>query len=319
MSTIVRNTQDGNAGRRGSSARVVVGVDGSSDSVAALRAGAWAASLRGASLTAATVWAAPLLHGQAQSGVPDPRAAEAQRRSLAEAFQGNALVPVETVLLQGAPATVLVNESAGADLLVVGSRGHGGFAGLLLGSVSMACTLHAHCPVLVMHSGDTLTDEQESSTGARVVVGVGGGPSSVEVLRAAAQAAEEMDAELLALSAWRDRGRTLDSTFDSEDELQAGAERNLEQQLTDAFPDGRPRHLRSELREGPPAAVLVEASQTADLLVVGRLGRSRSAAVLLGSVSVPVAEHAACPVLVVPGGPAESAGASRSRVADSGD
>ena len=60
-------------------------------------------------------------------------------------------VELEPVLRKGRPASVLIEESKAADLLVVGSRGHGGFVGLLLGSVSQECAEHAHCPVLIVH------------------------------------------------------------------------------------------------------------------------------------------------------------------------
>ena len=59
---------------------------------------------------------------------------------------------VEVRLAQGHPRHVLIEESKSADMLVLGRRGHGGFGGLLLGSVSSACVAHAHCPVLVVHS-----------------------------------------------------------------------------------------------------------------------------------------------------------------------
>jgi len=62
-------------------------------------------------------------------------------------------VEIERRVVEGRPAAVLVNESQGADLLVVGSRGHGGFAGLLLGSVSQQCAHHAACPVVIVHRG----------------------------------------------------------------------------------------------------------------------------------------------------------------------
>ena len=62
-------------------------------------------------------------------------------------------VPVRPLVTEGVAAEVLLHEAKGADLLVVGSRGHGGFASALLGSVSMYCVLHAHCPVLVLRDG----------------------------------------------------------------------------------------------------------------------------------------------------------------------
>jgi nucleotide-binding universal stress UspA family protein len=61
-------------------------------------------------------------------------------------------VKIEQRVIQGAPAAVLVEESQDADLLVVGSRGHGGFAQLLLGSVSQQCAQHSECPVVIVHA-----------------------------------------------------------------------------------------------------------------------------------------------------------------------
>ena len=61
-------------------------------------------------------------------------------------------VEIERRVVEGAPGAVLVEESRGADLLVVGSRGHGGFAGLLLGSVSQQCAHHAECPVVIVRA-----------------------------------------------------------------------------------------------------------------------------------------------------------------------
>ncbi len=282
---------------------IVVGVDGSADSIAALRAAAWAAGLRRARLVAVTAWTGATVDGTGGELMPDLQSAAETvlRDAIEEAFHGRPLVPVEAIVRAGTPTGVVVDESRDAELLVVGSRGGGGFSGLLLGSVSMAATMHAHCPVLVLHSGDALTPEQESPTGARVVVGVGGGRASSEVLRVAAQVAKEVEAELLAVAAWRYPGSMPERLAEYGRRLREAAQETLDARIADAFPDGPPSMLRTELREGSPAEVLVEASRTADLLVVGRRGHGELSALLLGSVSLPVAEHAACPVLVVPG------------------
>jgi nucleotide-binding universal stress UspA family protein len=243
------------------------------------------------------------MYGTAPLVLPEARdeAEKTLQQALADALGPTPLVPVVAQVTPQIPAAALVTASHDADLLVVGSRGHGGFSGLLIGSISMACTMHAHCPVLVVHEGGALSDTQEARSGARVVVGVGQGPGAVHVLRTAAQAAEELDAELLAVTAWKYRGRTPDGRPELRAEARAAAERHLAQQIAGAFLHGRPPRLRGEVREGTPAAVLVDASRTADIVVVGRAGHSQWAGVLLGSVSLPVVEHADCFVLVVPG------------------
>jgi len=282
--------------------RIVVGVDGSPDSLAALKAGAWAAAARGGSLTAVMAWGAPMTTSEALLMLPDLRD-EAQQRlngAILEALGPHPLVPVGSIVTSETTTAALVQASEGADLLVVGTRGHGGFTGLLVGSVSMACTMHAKCPVLVVHAGSALTDSQEARSGARVLVGVGDSLASVGVLRAAAQVAEELDAELLAVKSWVAPPTLPGSRPELHDEARATASHALERQVAAAFLDGRPPRLRTEIRPGTPAAVLVEGSRTADVVVVGRRGRSQWSAALLGSVSLPVAAHAACPVLVVP-------------------
>ena len=133
-------------------ARIVVGVDGSPASVAALRWAMGQAALTGADLLAVTSWQTPGQYGFEFYTVavdwPD-----VARRTLATALKeagDGSPADVRSLVLEGHPAHVLVEASAGAQLLVVGSRGHGGFAGMLLGSVSEYVIAHAACPVLVV-------------------------------------------------------------------------------------------------------------------------------------------------------------------------
>ncbi len=134
--------------------RIVVGVDGSPSSVAA---GEWAArqaELTHSSLHAITTWHSPTSFGYPMP-VPegfDP-AAEATKvldDTVAKLHATHPDVEIHTSVTEGYTAQILVEASVGADLLVVGSRGHGEFAGMLLGSVSEHCVTHAHCPVLVL-------------------------------------------------------------------------------------------------------------------------------------------------------------------------
>lgn len=133
---------------------IVVGVDGSPSSVQALRWALGQARLTGAVVRAITTWDFPASYGWAVAGDDidwEGSARAALERAVKEAVDDEATVPVEQDVVRGHPAHVLVHVAAGADLLVVGSRGHGGFTGLLLGSVSQHVVVHASCPVVVVH------------------------------------------------------------------------------------------------------------------------------------------------------------------------
>jgi nucleotide-binding universal stress UspA family protein len=143
---------------------IVVGVDGSEESIAALRWALEEARLRDTTVRALRAWELPyaspplepLLPGsgfpQFAVDVDEIRGAVEEQldRVVSEAVGDAAGVRIEQELVQGHAADELVKASKGADLLVVGSRGHGGFSGLLLGSVSQACVQHARCPVVVV-------------------------------------------------------------------------------------------------------------------------------------------------------------------------
>jgi nucleotide-binding universal stress UspA family protein len=136
--------------------RIVVGVDGSDSSKAALRWAIGQAKLIGGSVDAVTAWRYPTGYGWT------PVASEVDFEGDAKSTLTQALgevsgldpeVPVRPLVAEGHAAEVLLRTAEGADLLVVGSRGHSGFAAALTGSVSLYCVLHAHCPVLVLRDG----------------------------------------------------------------------------------------------------------------------------------------------------------------------
>ena len=136
-------------------ARIVVGVDGSAPADAALAFAREEARLRQATLVAVTAWHEPYVAPTVAPIGPDPGLlADAARSTLADALRGAGLDAagddVERVVERGGPAEVLLRAAEGADLLVVGSRGRGGFTGLLLGSVSQQVVHHARCPVVVV-------------------------------------------------------------------------------------------------------------------------------------------------------------------------
>jgi nucleotide-binding universal stress UspA family protein len=136
---------------------IVVGVDGSPGSRRALTWAASEAAVHGSDLVVLNVWEHTLLPpagsvSVSEHYVPEPsqRTADDLVQVIKEELGDEPPVPVQPRVKQGRPAKVLIEESADADLLVVGPRGHGGFAGLVLGSVSQHVAAYAKCPVAVV-------------------------------------------------------------------------------------------------------------------------------------------------------------------------
>jgi nucleotide-binding universal stress UspA family protein len=149
--------------------RVLVGIDGSSPARAALEFAVGEARMRGATLTAIMAVELPdyaWIDPYGTRAHPADDTLERSRRELDRmlAAAGTEGLDVDPVVTATPAPQALVDRSAGSDLLVIGSRGHGGFRGLVLGSVSMHCVLHAHCPVTVVHS-----EPQPAAEGRRTV------------------------------------------------------------------------------------------------------------------------------------------------------
>jgi nucleotide-binding universal stress UspA family protein len=146
------------AGGTGGAPRIVVGVDGSPSSRAALRWAVGQARLTGGTVDAVIAWQIPRMlenYGWAPIGADEARefARDASKRldaAISEEVGPADRGLVRSQAVRGHPARVLPGAAAGADLLVVGSRGHGSFADALLGSVGQHCVQHAPCPVLIM-------------------------------------------------------------------------------------------------------------------------------------------------------------------------
>lgn len=132
---------------------IVVGVDGSESSKDALRWAAGQALLTGAELHAVIAWRPPITYGYPADYTDVDFEADARKKleTVADEVLGpNPPVPVRIRVAEGHPAPVLIEAARGADLLVVGSHGHGMFAGMLLGSTSQHCVQHATTPVVVI-------------------------------------------------------------------------------------------------------------------------------------------------------------------------
>jgi nucleotide-binding universal stress UspA family protein len=141
---------------------VVVGVDGSAESIAALRWAARYATATGARVRALLAWHYPGVVGGPPEGVT-PEAIRAQTEeemqqtldaAIAKAYEGQETAGVEKSTAYGHPAQALIEASRAADLLVVGKQGHGAFTGMLVGSVSIHCVTGAFCPVVVVRGAN---------------------------------------------------------------------------------------------------------------------------------------------------------------------
>ncbi|MCF0096367.1 universal stress protein [Micromonospora sp. MH99] len=281
---------------------VVVGVDGSPSSLVAAEHGARAALLRSRPLLLVHGYLHPLGYGVPLNpydlGVPAPteesrKMLEKTAADLVDSWPG---LDVEARQVAGGPGATMVEESRRADLVVVGSRGLGGFTGLLLGSVGAQVAAHAHCPVLVIRP-----DEQPIDAAAPVLVGVDGSESSRLAVGYGATEAALRDVPLVLVHVSPlDGGRPLP---DEVDEAQAAYQAEAVRLLAEASAAVRAEHPDLVVREHPIRAAgaaqgLIEASDTASLLVVGTRGRHGFTGLLLGSVSQAAIQHARCPVLV---------------------
>jgi len=273
--------------------RIVVAYDGSPDAQTALT---WA--IRTALLTEQPVVAvvasaaddltpgASLLEGD---HLDEVRASAKQ--VLAEALLGDTAVEVRP----GPAVPVLLEASADASLLVVGSRGHGQVAGLVAGSVSQHLARHASCPVVVARP-------VSHPAAARIVVGVDGSGGSDAALEFACRRAELTGEDVVVLHGWRDGGATGTTRREVPGEFMARIAEE-ERLLSEAVAGVQAEHpdVRLEPEAIPVVSwrALADASGAATLVVVGSRGRGAFSGMLLGSVSQQVLHHAQCPVAVV--------------------
>jgi len=204
-------------------------------------------------------------------------------------------IAVETALFSGTAIPLLIEESANARTIVVGSRGLGGFTGLLLGSTAVALTAHARCPVVVVRT--------RVAGAGPVVVGVDGSPASESAIGFAFEAASTRGAPLTAVLSWTDV--LVESSFQAVrfsmdwSEVEDEQRRLLAERMAgwqEKYPDVVVE--RVVVRDRPVRA-LVRAAQHARLLVVGSHGRGGFTGMLLGSTGQALVHHAPCPVAVV--------------------
>lgn len=291
--------------------RFVVGVDGSSEATAALRWALDAAEVHHAEAEAVhAFWLASDRELQLSAMIELRHEAEELLRSVVEpATAAHPGVRVTRRVAEGSPARVLLEAASDAALLVVGSRGRGGFTGLLLGSVSQQCVHHASCPVAVVR-GAPRRDHPAGERPYTVVVGVDGSPASQRALRWAMADGRARHGRVRVIHAWLSPyDWQLETLYPvDEEKLRVAARERLEEAMAGVDPGDVA--VEAELVEGDPRRVLVDAAGDADLLVVGSHGRGRIGELLLGSVSSFCVHHGPGPVVVVRGqreGPRRSA------------
>jgi nucleotide-binding universal stress UspA family protein len=278
---------------------VIVATDGTESASVAVKWAALEARRRQAGLRIVYAYDSDWLETRFDIGAEYLDVAESLARAVvADARdRAHAVVPdlrIETDTLPGHTIPRLLEVAEGADLLVLGSRGRGGFAGMLLGSVSQRLATHAPCPVAVVRDG--------AFTDGPVVAGVDDSPSAEQVLPTAFAAAAERDTTLIVIRsylpmipAWL---TPLPGEAPNPPEDPTERER-LEKQLApwrQRYPQVR---VETVLTYDGAAAALVGATKHAALTVVGSHGHGTVAAALLGSTVLQLLHHADCPVMVV--------------------
>lgn len=287
-----------------------MGYDGSDHAKAAVEWAAAEASSRGAGLTLMSAFVPPTSGAAFGYGAflsPDAMADIVDRARAALDLEGEEVarrypgLSVASDVMVASPSSALVDASDEACLTVVGSRGLGGFRGLVLGSVGIQVATHAHSPVVVVR-------QQPDPDAKVVVVGVDGSPLSLKALDFAFDIASRRGWSLRLVHAWEIPSYDVlaapsgppplevDSYAESEDRVNAEAMAGF----ADSYPDVP---VEDVTVRGPAARAILDHSDDAALVVLGSHGRGEFLGALLGSVSQGVLHRADVPIAVVGGAP----------------
>jgi nucleotide-binding universal stress UspA family protein len=306
---------------------VLVGFDGSAQARTALAFAAEEARRRGSGLTVVTAYAAPGAFYANLASMPreaDEAGKAAARATLEQAAEvvKDHPGPLTFRSAKGDATGVLVDASAAAQLVVVGARGRGGFAGRVLGSVASALPAHSRCPTVVVPLREGTGDASDgapdgasagsSDSGTRgaahgpVVAGVDGSEHSGLVLRVAARQAERLGAPLRVfvamplLDEWTYWYPTYSDDHISVEERRVELEGRVEERITPLREEHPDLEIEAVVEIGNSIELLAEQSREAPLTVLGTRGRGTVKSALLGSVSRGVLHGAGGPVMVVP-------------------
>lgn len=287
--------------------RIIVGVDRSDASAAALRWAVAEAERADASLLVVHAHLSPLARGRTPGDTGATVESRSDEAALARLTPFIDAAGVDTEGLEithrihvGRAADGLLDAARTARLLVVGSRGAGGFEGLLLGSTAEHCARHAACPVVVVPA-------RRRRVSGRISVGTDGSAASERAVAWAVEEAAISGASLEVVAVYHpyDAKGPFGGEFmqiadpGSTERFRREAEDHVKTAIT-SVGSRADVPITSAVLAGHPAAVLIERSATSDLLVVGRRGRGGFPGLLLGSVTRQVLHHAGVPVAVVP-------------------
>jgi nucleotide-binding universal stress UspA family protein len=283
---------------------IIVGIDDSPPSYVALDWAIAEATRRQAPLRLVHVVESP--HHGLVPPVPSTAGTSAASSAVRTLERVSETIPnVMVTSIDGEPAGVLIKESSGASLVVVGNRGLGGFRGLLAGSVSVQTAAHAHCPVVVVRPclPESASPGPDRHGVGRIVVGTDCSERSDRAVAFAFEEAELRGVGLTLVHAWNYPV----SSSPGEMVFAVTARTDLADMENDlvakSIAEHREAHpgvpVQQVLAQGNAAGVLVHESFGADLLVVGSRGHGGFTGLLLGSVSDAAIRHAGCPVAVV--------------------
>lgn len=278
---------------------MIVGVDGSEASQQALVWAVGEATRRKAPLTIITAyeWLWPGARMVVGTGYADAMREQAEAIVTLAVDQARELSPSLTVrgqAVHGQPARVLIDASAKAAALVVGSRGRGGFTSLLLGSVSHQVATHATCPVVVTRGRADLSGP--------IVVGVDGSVSADHALGHALELARGRGVELRAVRCYEPIAPPWGPGGSPYLEDMAEREQIERELLAESITAWREKYpdvvVTSLLQRGHPGRALADLSHDASLVVIGTRGHGGFTGLMLGSVGQGLLHHGECPVLV---------------------
>jgi nucleotide-binding universal stress UspA family protein len=274
----------------GMTEEIIVGYDGSADSELALHWAAREASDRGVTLTVCHAWAPEELSLVFERHVFElarSHGDEIVERGVEHAAPFAGPGGVQPLLVSGPPARVLCERSGSASMMVVGSRGHGRLAGLLLGSVAWQLAGHGQGRMVIVRE----PARRAGDAPGRIVVGVDGSPASHAALEFAGEEATLRHLPLLAICALADAPGRQDNARQMEEEF-GRLLRIWEKQNPDVS-------VVWQVCQGTPRAVLLEAAAEAQMVIVGTRGQGGIPSMTLGSVTAALLHHAPCPVGIV--------------------